>query len=207
MRPHPSRRVPRLCTALPSFVARHKPSVEQVGDAISASNRDAPLKSRAAGARVDSSPVRIEWRPTHWTGHGMSTKRFYQHCDGCLLGRSNKVRRLVSGSARRLDRRPASHRGMRHFIEVLHPSWRAMKPVLFLGDPKASRPCRQHEGEIQNMPIGAACAIASRCPRPARWPARCGARRSDGSRVRVIPHDNVCLIRRARIGRHRNDRT
>lgn len=184
----------------PSFVARHKPNIERVVMAYFGvqfrGDRSAAVQE--ALARI-ASQFGIEYGPTHW-----DRAQFIDHA-----GFSNVISVAYWDDIARFDTWFAAARddwtgegrageGIGFFIEVLRPSLTRYETLFSsLGRPEGIAVLAEDlSGEVQEhaywggmrdrIPLSQTSEMA-----PGGGPKSV----RDGSRIRVIAHDNLCLIR------------
>ena len=195
------RRVPDdYAPPYPSFVARHKPSVAQVVMAyFGVQTSAAPSKGAEQALGWIASRFGLEGGPTHWdraryideAGFTNMVTVAYWDDRKKFDGWFPAARDGWTGVARTTDEAGT-------FIEVLYPSVEGYETLFSsLGRPEGVAALADGmSGEVQEhaywggmrdrIPLSQTSEMApSGAPRTVR----------DGVRIRVIPHDNLCLIR------------
>jgi aldoxime dehydratase len=195
------RRVPDdYAPPYPSFVARHKSSVERVVMAyFGAQTRDASSKAVGEALAWITSCLESADGPTHWdraryideTGFINVVTVAYWDDRAKFDSWFPAARDGWTGDKRAVD-------SIGTFIEVLYPSVEGYETLFSsLGRPEGIAVLADSmSGEIQEHAYWG--GMRDRIPKSQTSEmAPTGAARAvrDGSRVRVIPHDNVCLIR------------
>jgi aldoxime dehydratase len=195
------RRVPDdYAPPYPSFVARHKPSVARVVMAyFGVQSRGAPSKAAEQAMAWIASCFRQNGGPTHWdraryideAGFINVVTVAYWDDRAKFDGWFPAAREGWTGEARAVD-------GVGTFIEVLYPSVEGYETLFSsLGRPEGvavladgmSGEVREHAywgGMRDRIPLS---QVSEMAPSGAARAVR------DGARIRVIPHDHLCLIR------------
>jgi aldoxime dehydratase len=195
------RRVPDdYAPPYPSFVARHKPSVAQVVMAYFGVQTSAvPSKDAEQALGWIVSRFGMENRPTHWdraryideAGFTNIVTVAYWDDRSQFDGWFPAARDGWTGEARTAD-------GAGTFIEVLYPSVEGYETLFSsLGRPEGiavladglSDEIQEHAywgGMRDRIPLSQTSDMA---------PAGAARTGREGGRIRVIPHDNLCLIR------------
>jgi aldoxime dehydratase len=195
------RRVPDdYAPPYPSFVARHKPSVARAVMAyFGVQSRGAPSKAAEQAMAWIASCFGQNAGPTHWdraryideAGFTNVVTVAYWDDRAKFDGWFATARDGWTGDARAVD-------GIGTFIEVLYPSVEGYETLFSsLGRPEGVAVLADGmSGEVQEHAYWG--GMRDRIPlSQTSEMAPAGAARTirDGARTRVIPHDNVCLIR------------
>jgi aldoxime dehydratase len=195
------RRVPDdYAPPYPSFVARHKPSVARVVMAyFGVQSRGAPSKAAEQAMAWIASCFGQNGGPTHWdraryideAGFTNVVTVAYWDDRAKFDGWFPAAREGWTGAARAAD-------GVGTFIEVLYPSVEGYETLFSsLGRPEGVAVLADGmSGEVQEHAYWG--GMRDRIPlSQVSEMAPLGAARAvrDGARIRVIPHDNLCLIR------------
>jgi aldoxime dehydratase len=195
------RRVPDdFAPPYPSFVARHKPSVERVVMAyFGFQTRDDASKAMDEALAWIAARFESSGGPTHWDraryvdGAGFINVVTVAYWDdrANFDGWFPAARDGWTGDRRAID-------GSGTFIEALYPSVEGYETLFSsLGRPEGIAVLADGmSGEVQEHAYWG--GMRDRIPNSQTSEmAPTGAARAvrDGSRIRVIPHDNICLIR------------
>ena len=195
------RRVPDdYAPPYPSFVARHKPSVERVVMAYFGAQTSG-LPSKAAEQAMAGIASRFESKdgPSHWdraryldeAGFTNVVTVAYWDDRAKFDGWFPAARDGWTGDQREID-------GIGTFIEVVYPSVEGYETLFSsLGRPEGVAVLADAmSGEVQEHAYWG--GMRDRIPKSQTSemaPAGTAQAIRDGSRIRVIPHDNLCLIR------------
>jgi aldoxime dehydratase len=195
------RRVPDdYAPPYPSFVARHRPSVERVVMAyFGAQTRGVPSKAAEQTMARIASCFESKDGPTHWDRAryideaGFTNIVAVAYWDDQVKFDSwfSAARDGWTGDQRDID-------GIGTFIEVLYPSVEGYETLFSsLGRPEGVAVLADAmSGEVQEHAYWG--GMRDRIPKSQTSEmAPAGSARTirDGPRIRVIPHDNLCLIR------------
>ena len=184
----------------PSFVARHKPSVTRVVMAyFGLQTRGAPsVAAEQALARL-ASDFNTPDRPTHWDRASyIDEAGFANIVTVAYWDDRQKFDRWFPVARERWTGEQRTNNGFGTFIEALYPSVEGYETLFSsLGRPEGvavladgmSGEILEHAywgGMRDRIPLSQTSEMApSGAPRAIR----------DGARIRIVPHDNLCLIR------------